>query len=100
MSIVNLLSVAAKPALFFALQAPLHEMLSTCLVALFDEMAWHSSDGSASIIRSCPGQTPDGVDVNVRCLDPQPEQLTIEPFDGQHWEDHAATLAHLSVAKN
>ena len=47
-----------------------------------------------------PRSNPDGIDVNVRCLNPQPEQLTIEPFDGQHWEDHAATLTHLSAAKN
>lgn len=43
-----------------------------------------------------PRSNPDGVDVNVRCLDPQPEPLTIVPFDGQHWEENAAALAHLS----
>lgn len=43
-----------------------------------------------------PRSNPDGVDVNVRCLDPLPETLTVEPFDGRNWESHAASLAHLS----
>ncbi len=43
-----------------------------------------------------PRSNPDGVDVNVRCLDPQPEHVVIEPFDGQNWEQHADSLKHLS----
>ena len=43
-----------------------------------------------------PRSNPDGVDVNVRCLDPQPASLHITPFDGQRWEDNAAALGHLS----
>ena len=43
-----------------------------------------------------PRSNPDGYDINVRCLDPQPTSLTIEPFDGLNWELHAHTLAHLS----
>jgi hypothetical protein len=43
-----------------------------------------------------PRSNPDGYDVNVRCLEPAPENITIETFDGQHWEDHADTLQHLS----
>lgn len=43
-----------------------------------------------------PRSNPDGVDVNVRCLSPQPRKITIEPFDGQNWEANAASLAHLS----
>ncbi|MCS6814998.1 MAG: GFA family protein [Cyanobacteria bacterium] len=43
-----------------------------------------------------PRSNPDGIDVNVRCLEPPPVNLVIEPFDGQHWEQHAHTLAHLS----
>jgi hypothetical protein len=39
---------------------------------------------------------PDGVDVNVRCLDEPPKEMTIEPFDGREWEKHGAELAHLS----
>lgn len=43
-----------------------------------------------------PRSNPDGVDVNVRCLEPAPRSLTVVPFDGRHWEDHAGELAHLS----
>lgn len=43
-----------------------------------------------------PRSNPDGVDVNVRCLDTQPVKLTIEPFDGRNWEANASHLAHLS----
>ena len=39
---------------------------------------------------------PDGVDVNVRCLDQMPAEVTIVPFDGQNWEANAASLAHKS----
>jgi hypothetical protein len=42
-----------------------------------------------------PRSNPDGYSVNVRCLDPYPENLTIEPFDGQNWEQHAHELQHL-----
>ena len=44
-----------------------------------------------------PRSNPDGYSVNVRCIDPQPEELIIEKFDGKNWEMHAHTLAHLSV---
>ena len=43
-----------------------------------------------------PRSNPDGIDVNVNCLDPLPADLTIEPFDGQNWEANAARLAGLS----
>ena len=43
-----------------------------------------------------PRSNPDGVDVNVNCLDPVPEDLVVEPFDGRNWEANAASLAHLS----
>lgn len=33
-----------------------------------------------------PRSNPDSYDVNVRCLDPMPEKVTIETFDGQNWE--------------
>ena len=42
-----------------------------------------------------PRSNPDGVDVNVNCLDPVPTDLVIEAFDGRHWES-APSLAHLS----
>jgi len=43
-----------------------------------------------------PRSNPDGIDVNVRCLEPQPTDLVIDPFDGQNWEQHAHKVAHLS----
>ncbi len=43
-----------------------------------------------------PRSNPDGFDVNVRCLEPQPKELVIEHFDGKNWEQHARRLAHLS----
>lgn len=43
-----------------------------------------------------PRSNPDGVDVNVRCLEPAPKELVIEKFDGKNWELNAHKLAHLS----
>jgi hypothetical protein len=43
-----------------------------------------------------PRSNPDGYDVNIRCLDPQPEKIHISHFDGKNWEQHAHKLAHLS----
>lgn len=44
-----------------------------------------------------PRSNPDGIDVNVRCLDPGTvNEMTIEAFDGENWEANAADLAHLS----
>lgn len=44
-----------------------------------------------------PRSNPDGISVNVRCLEPDTiEQLRILQFDGQNWEANAAGLAHLS----
>jgi hypothetical protein len=42
-----------------------------------------------------PRSNPDGVDVNVRCLDSAPS-VTITAFDGVNWEQHAHEVAHLS----
>ena len=43
-----------------------------------------------------PRSNPDGYSVNVRCLEPQPLDISIEKFDGRNWELHAHKLAHLS----
>lgn len=43
-----------------------------------------------------PRSNPDGVDVNVNCLDPQPASMTVVDFDGRNWEQNAHTLAHKS----
>jgi hypothetical protein len=43
-----------------------------------------------------PRSNPDGVNININCLDTQPSNITLAPFDGQNWEQHAHTLAHKS----
>ena len=45
-----------------------------------------------------PRSNPDGIDVNVRCLDPATiEAVSVAPFDGRNWEAAGASLAHLSA---
>lgn len=40
-----------------------------------------------------PRSHPDGVDVNVRCLDEGAlERFTIEPFDGRRWEESVESI--------
>lgn len=44
-----------------------------------------------------PRSNPDGYSVNVRCLDPETiTKVSVSSFDGRHWEESAAALAHLS----
>ena len=44
-----------------------------------------------------PRSNPDGFSVNLRCVDHSTiEHVTVEPFDGEHWETAGASLAHLS----
>ncbi len=43
-----------------------------------------------------PRSNPDGVDINVRCLDAEPKSIKVVKFDGQNWELHAHTLSHKS----
>jgi hypothetical protein len=43
-----------------------------------------------------PRSNPDGIDVNVRCLDRPPKDMVVTPFEGRDWEKHGAGLAHLS----
>jgi len=39
---------------------------------------------------------PDGFSVNLRCINQSTfDSVTLEPFDGKNWEDHAGDLAHL-----
>jgi len=46
-----------------------------------------------------PRSNPDGIDVNARCLDDLPKTMKIIPFDGQNWEENAASLAHKSQSE-
>lgn len=43
-----------------------------------------------------PRSNPDGVDVNLRCLDNKPKSVSIVQFDGQNWEKNAHKVAHKS----
>lgn len=43
-----------------------------------------------------PRSNPDGMDINYNCLDVEAAEVTIVNFDGQNWEDNAASLAHKS----
>lgn len=43
-----------------------------------------------------PRSNPDGIDINLRCLSPQPESVKVIDFDGKNWEANAHTLAHKS----
>jgi hypothetical protein len=44
-----------------------------------------------------PRSNPDGVSVNVRCLDPETiDKVRITGFDGRNWEKHADELQHFS----
>ncbi|MGJ8668383.1 MAG: GFA family protein [Oceanococcus sp.] len=44
-----------------------------------------------------PRSNPDGYSLNLHCVDNyQALNIQIEDFDGQNWEDNAATLRHLS----
>ena len=39
-----------------------------------------------------PRSNPDGIDVNVHCLDTHPKTVNIVKFDGQNWEQNAHKL--------
>ena len=43
-----------------------------------------------------PRSNPDGIDVNVRCLETKPKSVSMLKFDGEHWEANAQKLAHKS----
>jgi hypothetical protein len=44
-----------------------------------------------------PRSNPDGIDVNVRCLDEGTiASIPVDPFDGRNGEANADALAHLS----
>lgn len=43
-----------------------------------------------------PRSNPNGFSVNLRCLETTPAEISIEPFDGQNWEQHANELLHLT----
>ena len=45
-----------------------------------------------------PRSNPDGISVNVRCLDPgSVTSVTVEDFDGENWEANADSLRYLTA---
>ena len=47
-----------------------------------------------------PRSNPDGLSVNIKCLDrTYINSIVVDLFDGQNWEQNAASLAHLSKEK-
>lgn len=66
---------------------------------------WNTGVAKHTFCRTCgikpfyvPRSNPDGIDINVRCLDLPLPEIIVEAFDGQNWEQHAHTLAHKSQA--
>ncbi|QIA64932.1 GFA family protein [Vibrio astriarenae] len=43
-----------------------------------------------------PRSNPDGMDINVNCIDTAITKLLISDFDGKNWEPNAHKLAHKS----
>lgn len=43
-----------------------------------------------------PRSNPDGIDVNLRCLDTPPREVRVVAFDGRDWELNAHRVAHKS----
>ena len=44
-----------------------------------------------------PRSHPDGVSVNVNCLDQATvKSVTVQPFDGRHWEQNISELSSIS----
>lgn len=43
-----------------------------------------------------PRSNPDGIDINVHCLDTSPQKINVVNFDGQNWEENAYKLADKS----
>lgn len=44
-----------------------------------------------------PRSNPDGMDININCLDTRPLSIKITNFDGQNWEKYGSGLAHKSI---
>ena len=43
-----------------------------------------------------PRSNPDGIDVNINCLDTEAKSIQVKNFDGRNWEENAHALAHKS----
>ncbi|MDP7593628.1 MAG: GFA family protein [Litorilituus sp.] len=43
-----------------------------------------------------PRSNPDGIDININCLETKPHTINTVDFDGKNWEDNAEKLSHKS----
>ncbi len=43
-----------------------------------------------------PRSNPDGIDINVNCLDTKWKKINITPFNGENWEENSHKLTHKS----
>ncbi len=90
---------------FLHLIVPAARFRLICGAADLSEYTFNTGVAKHRFCRVCgiksfyvPRSNPDGVDVNVRCLEPGTVvSVTIEPFDGQNWEANADSLAHLTA---
>ena len=68
------------------------------------EYTWNTGVARHFFCRTCgiksfyvPRSNPDGIDVNVHCIDPGTvDELQVEAFDGNNWEANAGRLSHLA----
>jgi len=44
-----------------------------------------------------PRSNPDGIDININCLDTKPLSVSVVNFDGENWEKNASRLTHKSL---
>ena len=82
---------------------PLSKFTLLCGEDMLTTYTFNSGVAKHTFCRQCgakpfytPRSNPDGIDVNLRCLDQRPAEVIIVPFDGQNWEQNAASLAHKS----
>ena len=95
-------SICAKTG-FLHLILPLSKFTLLTGDAMLSTYTFNSGIAKHTFCKHCgikpfytPRSNPDGIDINVRCLHPQPTAMTIVKFDGQNWEDNAHKVAHKS----
>jgi hypothetical protein len=97
-------SICAKTG-FLHLIVPKSQFRLLTSQADLSEYVWGTGAARHFFCRVCgvksfyvPRSNPDGIDVNVRCVDPGTVTgLRVTPFEGrENWEAQAAGLAHLS----
>ena len=97
-------SICAKTG-FLHLIVPKAQFRLLTAQAELTEYVWGTGAARHFFCRVCgvksfyvPRSNPDGIDVNVRCLDPgSVSELRVTPFEGrENWEAQAAGIGHLS----